>query len=131
MLKRFFLFSFLIMAGVASAQTVIPGGVIDGDTTWTMDGSPYQITGDVLLTSGTTLEIAPGVEVDFGTGASVLHGGASGCHTLRIHHVAFGDQDTERRRRMGWKRRPSSGIGAAVTKKAPPQLAGLVMVVML
>ena len=72
MLKRSFLFSFLVMAGVVSAQTVIPGGVIDEDTIWTVEGSPYRIGGDLLILSEATLSIDPGVEVILVADPSVI-----------------------------------------------------------
>ncbi len=39
------------------------GGVIDTDTIWTLDSSPYFLTTPVLVSEGTTLTIEPGVTV--------------------------------------------------------------------
>lgn len=60
-----------LLSATVHAQTVVPGGAISTDTTWTLAGSPYQITGNVTVqgTDGadgiTTLTIEPGVVVSF------------------------------------------------------------------
>ena len=48
---------------LVSASTAIPGGDVSG--TWTMDGSPYLIGGDITVPADQTLIIEPGVEVIF------------------------------------------------------------------
>jgi len=40
-------------------------GVIGSDTTWTLENSPYNITGPVLVSNGVTLTIESGVTVNF------------------------------------------------------------------
>jgi uncharacterized protein (TIGR02145 family) len=45
------------------AQTIVPGGNVDG--TWTQSGSPYLINGDITVLNGMTLIIQPGVNVVF------------------------------------------------------------------
>ena len=54
----------LAIANNAVAATPV-SGIIDSDTTWTLAGSPYIITGSVLVMEGATLTIDPGVEVRF------------------------------------------------------------------
>jgi parallel beta-helix repeat protein len=44
-------------------STGIPGGYVSG--TWTLAGSPYRVTGDITVGSGSTLTIEPGVVVEF------------------------------------------------------------------
>jgi hypothetical protein len=63
------------------AQTIVPGGTISTDTTWTLSGSPYTVTGDLTIegTDGgvTTLTIEPGVEVRVQSGYVIYVGGVS------------------------------------------------------
>ena len=49
------------------------GGVITADTVWTRDGSPYEVTSDITVLDGVTLEIEAGATVLFGenTGLTV------------------------------------------------------------
>ncbi|UCE38016.1 MAG: Ig-like domain-containing protein [Thermoplasmata archaeon] len=58
-------FDLLIFFGKDTSGTEIPGGHISTTTTWGVSGSPYIINGDVIVDSGITLEIEPGVEVKF------------------------------------------------------------------
>ena len=55
--------------------TVIPGtaiaGLIDADTVWGVGGSPYNVTGNMLVKSGVKLTVEAGVEIHF-TGAYQL-----------------------------------------------------------
>ncbi len=55
-----FLFSFNLL----QAQTNV-SGVISTNTNWTKAGSPYNITGNLLVNSGVTLTVDPGVIVNF------------------------------------------------------------------
>lgn len=44
------------------AQTVVNG---NQSGVWTSAGSPYQVTGEIIVPAGQTLSIEPGVEVNF------------------------------------------------------------------
>jgi hypothetical protein len=50
------------LSSSASASTPV-SGTIATNTTWTLSGSPYVLTGDVLVKAGATLTIEPGVVV--------------------------------------------------------------------
>ena len=50
------------------AQPTNVSGTIAVNTTWMLSGSPYVLTGDVIVNPGVTLTIDPGVEVNFGHG---------------------------------------------------------------
>lgn len=54
----------LFFAPCAFSQTNV-SGFINANTTWTLAGSPYIVTGNALLSQGFTLTIDPGVVVKF------------------------------------------------------------------
>jgi len=64
----------------SSADTQVSGNITT-NTTWTLTGSPYIVTGDVRIyldtTSAATLTIEPGVEVRFNAGAGLIIGHSS------------------------------------------------------
>jgi len=61
---RFLAFLLVLAASNSHAQTNV-SGVISTNTTWTKAGSPYIITNNLLVNSGVTLTIDPGVTVKF------------------------------------------------------------------
>jgi len=55
---------FIIIFGVQSfSQTPVPGGPVNG--TWTAEGSPYHIQGDISIMTGQSLVIEPGAWIEF------------------------------------------------------------------
>ena len=61
---RFLAFLLVLAASNIHAQTNV-SGVISTNTTWTKAGSPYIITNNLLVNSGVTLTVDPGVTVKF------------------------------------------------------------------
>jgi hypothetical protein len=54
----------LVYSNSLRCQTNVSGGIFS-DTTWTLAGSPYTATDDVIVMSGVTLKIEAGVRVKF------------------------------------------------------------------
>ena len=53
-MKKVLFVLFLISASVSFSQTDV-SGAISSDTTWGTSGSPYTVTGNVLISSGARL----------------------------------------------------------------------------
>ncbi len=53
----------LLVLGVGHAETPV-SGVITSNATWTQADSPYMLTGNLIVNSGVTLTIDPGVTVN-------------------------------------------------------------------
>lgn len=70
----FVLSAILSMPLIAHGQTHVEGR-IETDTTWTLAGSPYVLTGDVEVVGGATLTIEPGVSVEGMAGTRLIVGG--------------------------------------------------------
>ena len=56
--------SLILFPVILSAQTEISGG-INANTTWTLQNSPYIITGNTVIFGNNTLTIEPGVTIKF------------------------------------------------------------------
>jgi len=63
-----FLGFFLIK--ISYCQTYV-SGLINSNTTWTVTGNPYIVTGNVLVNTGVTLTVEPGVIVKFNSGKAL------------------------------------------------------------
>lgn len=57
------LLSILLFIMTLLADTTVPGGSVSG--IWNAAGSPFLITGNIIVDNGSTLTIGPGVEVIF------------------------------------------------------------------
>ena len=55
--------SVFLLFSLCFASTNVPGGSVTG--TWTLAGSPYLVQGAIMVPSGSTLTIEPGVTVNF------------------------------------------------------------------
>ncbi len=82
---RLLLFIFCIYFAGFSQTNV--SGIINSNTTWSLANSPYIVTGNVLVNTGVTLIIEPGVTVKVNSGLNIQSRGeiiANGNNNLRI-----------------------------------------------
>jgi PKD repeat protein len=70
----FFFACLIACCNFGGAQTNV-SGFISSNTTWNLAGSPYIVTGNVLLDSGYCLTVEPGVIIKFNSGKSLQIGG--------------------------------------------------------
>lgn len=56
---------YLFLGCLVAQGAIVPGGQIQTDTIWMVTESPYLIEDDLIIDSGVTLTIEPGVEVRF------------------------------------------------------------------
>lgn len=61
-MKSLFFSAFFLLSANLFSQTTVSGGIYQ-NTTWTLSGSPYLVTGSMVVFPGKTLTIEPGVEV--------------------------------------------------------------------
>lgn len=57
----------ILVTAVGFSQTDV-SGALSSDTTWSLSNSPYTVTGSILVASGVTLTIEPGVTIKFSSG---------------------------------------------------------------
>lgn len=69
-MKLRILFFLLMLHVVAARATNLSGGIYN-NTTWTLSGSPYVMTGDVVVFEGVNLTIEPGVVISVDSGAKL------------------------------------------------------------
>ncbi len=55
----------------ADGGTIVPGGTISTNTTWTTAGSPYIVQGGLTINAGVTLTVQPDVAMRFVSGAGL------------------------------------------------------------
>ena len=78
MKKLLFIFGLLVTVFCSNsifAQTNV-SGIISSNTNWTTSGSPYVVTGNIMVSNGYTLTIDPGVVVKFDSTKSLQINGA-------------------------------------------------------
>jgi parallel beta-helix repeat protein len=81
-----------ILAINCYSQTSISGGVVSG--TWTKANSPYQIQGAIMIANGTTLNVQPGVKVEFQGDYKFLVLGQLLANGLMNDSISFTSTDT-------------------------------------
>ncbi len=54
---------FIIVSSTINSQTILAGGPVGGE--WTVSGSPYLVTGDIIIPVDSVLIIDPGVDIIF------------------------------------------------------------------
>ena len=83
-MRRFaIIFVILACMELLHAQTNV-SGTINKDTTWSIDKSPYIVTGNVQVNSGYTITVDSGVVVQFKSGTNLLSYG-----TLNARYAKF------------------------------------------
>lgn len=96
-MKRKFtlLIAFLISCTVScNIYATNVSGIISSNTTWTLANSPYVITGNVLLDSGYTLTIQPGVIVKFDSLKCLQIGGTLRAIGTTVSPITFTSNQT-------------------------------------
>lgn len=76
-------FNGLIQLGSTHAQGSDVSGFLSDDTTWTLENSPYMVVGSVIVQSGVTLTIEPGVQLRIGGPRGM------GAYTLYVRDGGF------------------------------------------
>ena len=66
-MKKLLLLLLLVVSSISNAQTSVTGQITT-NTTWTLANSPYIVTGNILVPTGVTLTIEPGVVVKVNNG---------------------------------------------------------------
>ena len=75
------------------SQTNI-SGIINNNQVWTISGSPYIITNNVLITTGAELQINPGVIIKFNSGNSLQVQGVLKAHGSSTNKIIFTSNDS-------------------------------------
>jgi hypothetical protein len=75
--------------------TTVPSETIYTNTTWTSASSPYVLTGNLIVNSGVTLTIEPGVTVNFGPYQITVNGILNAQGTSANKIVLSSDNDSD------------------------------------
>jgi len=97
MKKIIIIFVLLFIPCLSFAQTHIPSGDVSG--TWTIDGSPYIVDGNITVPVDSTLIIEPGVNIIFSGSYKFKVYGRLLSEGTEIDTIYFTAQDTT----IGWK----------------------------
>ena len=78
----------LFLANYAIGQTNVSGGIFS-NTTWSVSGSPYIVTGDIAVFPGYSLSIEPGVIIKFNTSTKLIIRGSILCNGIQTNKIIF------------------------------------------
>jgi hypothetical protein len=99
-LRTFLLCTTLLLVGPKITRGTPVAATLSGENHWASTHSPYLVTGDVTLELLSTLTIAPGVVVEFETGASLVIKGELIARGTQADPIVFAgaasDQDMAR-----------------------------------
>lgn len=87
-MKKFTLFLFIITSLTSQGQTAVSGS-INSNTVWPLSGSPYIVSGNLVVFSGVTLTVDPGVTVKFNSGASLEIRGTLSAIGTKVDSITF------------------------------------------
>ncbi|MBP7809899.1 MAG: T9SS type A sorting domain-containing protein [Bacteroidia bacterium] len=87
-MKKLILLLFFISSLTSNAQTAVSGSILS-NTVWPLSGSPYIVSGNLVVFSGFTLTIDPGVTVKFNSGASLEIRGALSAIGTKVDSITF------------------------------------------
>ncbi|MCK4308038.1 T9SS type A sorting domain-containing protein [candidate division WOR-3 bacterium] len=93
----------------AIAGTTYVSGVISTNTVWDATGSPYIVTGDVLIDSAVTLDIEPGVEVRIDSVKHIMIKGTLNAIGTATDSIIISARDTTKRWERLWFKPASAG----------------------
>ena len=114
-MKKLLIFAFLGTLNVGTGQTAtLVTGVIDSDTEWTKEYSPYTLTGNILVSKGVTLTIEDGTTINLNGRYIMVNGtlAAKGTSTNQITFQgggAYGGKIVFTESSVGWNEHTEIG----------------------
>jgi len=95
-LKKIITVFLILINSAINSQTVITGGPVGG--TWTLSGSPYLVTGDIIVPVDSVLIIDPGINIIFNDNCGLTITGRIFAQGTVDDSVTFTASDTA----LGW-----------------------------
>ena len=116
--------------GNTAVAATTGSGYISADTTWTAANSPYSVSGNVIVRSGATLTIEPGVTVNFNADKSLQIDGtliAKGTSARPITFTGGNDASTGTTAKWGYILFNDSSTDAAYNSSTGDYTSGSIM----